>query len=77
MIVAESLLCAQQILANIWHFIVTESNLAVTIPLKLSQGAVQVRMTLVMKKKHLRSEVIYVADLITIYYITLHNLHIC
>jgi len=35
--------------------------------LKLSQGAVQVRMTLVMKKKHLRSEVICVTDMITVF----------
>jgi len=37
------------------------------IPLRLSQGAVQVRMTLVMKKKHLRSEVICVTDTIAIF----------
>jgi hypothetical protein len=39
------------------------------IPLKLSRGAVQVRMrvALVMKKRHLRSEVICVTDVITIF----------
>jgi len=37
------------------------------IPLKLSQGAVPVRMTLVMKKKHLRSEVICITDMTTVF----------
>jgi len=43
------------------------------IPRRLSQGTVQVRMTLVMKKKHLRSEVICVTDTVTIFE-ELHNI---